>query len=216
MDVEIDLSRSIGAARDQGLRPTCLAFAATGAHEMLHDRSDPLCPEWLYYHAVHRAGDPPDAGSRLTPTAQSLCDDGQPDESDWPYCAAIDPNNWRPPSQPGWLAHAEGVVEQIDFNALLRRLDAGAPTVLAMRIDRTFDAWDIDEGCALIQHAPPPFSDASAHAVLAVGYGRRNSTTHVMIRNSWDIDWGVDGHAWISETYVRERTYGTLSLKGKN
>lgn len=216
MDVEIDLSRGLGAAREQGLRPTCLAFAATSAHEMLHGRSDPLCPEWLYYHAVRRAGDPPDAGSRLTPTAQSLYDDGQPDEAEWPYCAAIDHNNWRPPSVPVWLAHAEGTVERVDFDSVLRRLDAGEPTVLAMRIDHTFDSWDVEDGYALIRHAPPPFSDASAHAVLAVGYGRKNSITHIMIRNSWGVDWGVGGHAWISETYVRERTYGTLRLKEKN
>ncbi len=213
MQTEIDLSSKIGAARDQGLRPTCLAFAATGAHEILHGRTGPLCPEWLYYHAVQRAGDPPDAGSRLKPTAQSLKDDGQPEECDWPYCATIDPAKWHPPGQPTWLAHADGDKERFDFEALLNDLVNGVPTVLAMRIDNTFNTWTVDDGCALLEHAPPPYSDASTHAVLAVGYGEHEATAYLKIRNSWDVDWGVDGHAWISESYVTLRTYGALSLK---
>ena len=213
MDIEIDLSSKLGAARDQGLRPTCLAFATTGAHELLHGRSDPLCPEWLYYHAVQRAGDPPEAGSCLTPTALSLKDDGQPDETDWPYCEPIDETKWYPPIQPLWLAHADGDVSGLDFAAVLAALDHGYPTVLAMRIDRTFDRWVIEDNCAVLQHAPPPYSDATAHAVLAVGYGRQNAETYLKIRNSWGVDWGVDGCAWISEIYAAERTYGTLRLK---
>lgn len=213
MDIEVDLSSTLGAARDQGLRPTCLAFAATGAHEILHGRSDPLCPEWLYYHAVHRAGDLPDAGSRLNPTALSLRDDGQPDECEWPYCGAIDERNWRPPALPARLDHADGDVSALDFPRVVSDLKDGFPTVLAMRIDRTFDRWDVVDDCAVLQHAPPPYSDATTHAVLAVGYGRLDASTYLKIRNSWDVDWGVDGHAWIAETYATERVYGTLRLK---
>lgn len=213
MDIEVDLSGKLGAARDQGLRPTCLAFAATAAHEVLHGRDGPLCPEWLYYHAVQRAGDPPDAGSRLGPTAMSLKEDGQPDEADWPYCSSIDAGKWSPPCKPAWLAYADGNIEKISLDQVTADLDDGVPTVLAMRIDRTFDRWDEEDGCAILPHDPAPFNDASAHAVLAVGYGRHENTLYLKIRNSWALDWGVQGHAWISEQYTVDRTYGTLRLK---
>jgi len=213
MDIKVDLSSKLGAARDQGLRPTCLAFAATGAHELLHGRRDPLCPEWLYYHAVQRAGDQPDAGSRLKPTGLSLKEDGQPDETSWPYCDAIDSAGWHPPPKPPWLAYADSDLTILNFAEVLKALENGVPTVLALFVDRTFDCWDLEDDCALLKHAPPPYSDETGHAVLAVGYGQHNNETYLKIRNSWDVHWGVDGCAWISETYATERTFGTLRLK---
>ncbi|BCS41875.1 hypothetical protein Pta6605_02060 [Pseudomonas amygdali pv. tabaci] len=42
------------------------------------------------------------------------------------------------------------------------------------------------------------------HAVVAIGvvYEDGNSAPWFYVRNSWGPNWGVNGHAWISGTYV--------------
>ena len=48
MDVEVDISDRFGEVRDQGPRLTCLAFAATAAHEYCQRLVQPLSVEWIY------------------------------------------------------------------------------------------------------------------------------------------------------------------------
>ena len=199
--------------RDQGRRPTCLAFVASSAHEHVHGMTKPLCTEWLYYHSVMRAGDPPDAGSTLTHTAAVLAEDGQPDETGWPYCTTAPSDSWTPPNDPGALYFATGKITKTDVDALCTDLDQGVPTILALKIDRTFDRWDHASGLAVITHDPSPPSPTTGHAVLAVGHGILKGDRHILIRNSWGHIWGDNGHAWISEKYISARSYGTLQLK---
>ena len=50
--VRKDLRGRFGPARDQGLRPTCLAFATSDAHAAVRDTTwCRLSCEYLYYHA---------------------------------------------------------------------------------------------------------------------------------------------------------------------
>ncbi len=213
MHISLDLSGRLGPVRDQGLRPTCLAFATTSAHEALHVVGEPLSPEWLYYHAVKIAGDPPDAGSKLGPTATAVRVNGQAFEAHWSYQQDVPSAGWQPPRGLPHLLHATGHVSAIDFHDICMRLDGGHPSVLACRIDRTFDQWQVIGGEAVLSDAPPPYSDDSAHAVLAVGYGHISGTRFLKVRNSWGICWGIDGYAWVSEKYVVARTYGAMFLE---
>ena len=45
-------------------------------------------------------------------------------------------------------------------------------------------------------------ADVSGHAVLGVGTGVIDTTRVMLVRNSWGPDWGLQGHAWVSEDYL--------------
>lgn len=82
--VKCDLGSLFGAARDQGDRPTCLAFAASDAHAALRAGWEPLSCEYAFYQAQRRSNRPPKVGARLPDMLDALRDDGQPQEKDGP------------------------------------------------------------------------------------------------------------------------------------
>ena len=53
--VKCDLGFLFGTARDQGDRPTCLAFAASDAHAALRAGWEPLSCEYAFYQAQRRS-----------------------------------------------------------------------------------------------------------------------------------------------------------------
>lgn len=57
--VLVDLRASFGPARNQGARPTCLAFAASDTHAAVREGWVPLSCEYAFYQAQRRAGRPP-------------------------------------------------------------------------------------------------------------------------------------------------------------
>ena len=50
--IDSDPRAALGSARDQGRRPTCLAFAASDAHRQARRHPAPFCVAWLHYHAI--------------------------------------------------------------------------------------------------------------------------------------------------------------------
>src|SRR5207247_2225453 len=96
--VDVDLRNKLGEARNQGERPTCLAFAASAAHEVSRDRSDYLSTEFLFFTAVKETHRDRNRGLTTTAVSKALRDNGQPLETAWPYQANIpDGMPWKPP-----------------------------------------------------------------------------------------------------------------------
>src|SRR4051812_37077844 len=96
-----DLRSAFGPARNQGDRPTCLAFAMSDAHSAVRGDLKFMSPEHLYFHAVKRsAGCHPDDGVALQEACEALKQDGQSIEAGWPYLGAIpsNPALWVPPA----------------------------------------------------------------------------------------------------------------------
>jgi hypothetical protein len=89
IDIRQDLRPMFGSARDQGMRPTCLAFATSDAHAALRPPWNALSCEFAFYHAQRRAGRHPSAGASLGSMLAALEGDGQPIEADWPYLEAL-------------------------------------------------------------------------------------------------------------------------------
>ena len=106
----VDMRSLFGPSRNQGPRPTCMAFAASDAHAALRTGWAPLSCEYAFYQAQRRAGRPPNKGALLSSMLDALREDGQPEESGWPYLATTpaDVGSWAPPAEIGALFGRNG------------------------------------------------------------------------------------------------------------
>lgn len=192
-EAHADLRGAFGPVRDQGRRPTCLVFALSSAHEHGRDQIDPLSPEALFTAAKKRDGLTPAAGTTLSAALVAVEEDGQCDETAWPYgeAAAVDA------TATYYRARAASRVRDDLVNASHTALDDGEATLLVLRVT---DGWFSVGSDGLI---PSPTSNdrlEGNHAVVAVGYD--DSREHLVVRNSWGSEWGDGGHGWLPYDYV--------------
>ncbi|MFC2952563.1 C1 family peptidase [Marinicaulis aureus] len=215
--IKIDLRNQFGDADNQGRRPTCLAFAASAAHRYCHAAEEPFCVEWLYFYAVTRAGDPPDAGSRIPDTTSVIRDIGQPVDAHWPYSVADpDPGNWRPPpTAPNDIFVADNDDADSRYDDISAALAKGVPTIIGLKIGNSFIHTIKNGEHALVDDDPEPVAQGAGHALLVVGAGLIESRNRLLVRNSWGPRWGDLGHAWITENYMNDRWMGGFRLKEK-
>src|SRR5215469_3921058 len=81
-----DLRSLLGGARNQGRRPTCVAFAVSDAHAAARGTNELLSTEHLYFHGVQRTPNGhPNLGVSLSTILDALKHDGQCAETGWPY-----------------------------------------------------------------------------------------------------------------------------------
>ena len=203
VDLRSDLRAKFGPARDQGQRPTCSAFAASDAHAGLRPGWNPLSAEWAYYHAVRRDGGKPDEGATMGNMLKSLELDGQPREDGWPYITdpITDVTAWKPPSGVTPIFRRDGNFVPATIDQIVSNLDGGTPVLMSISVS---DAFYLPGNNGVIDSAEQP-DPTRRHAVVAVGYGVRKSERMILIRNSWGTDWGIEGHAWITESYLSPR-----------
>jgi hypothetical protein len=207
----IDMRSQFPNARDQGARPTCLAFAMSDAHMIAASRPGLLAPEYLHFHAARRASVSLNAAVGLTSTRDALENDGQPLENECPYAATRE-ESWTPPSKFSaiWTRTSTPLVgkasEILTIALLAKRAD-----VLVLRISRSF-------------HAPDPTlhvvhedggKDRRLHAVVIVGMAPVAGTTSFLARNSWGTEWGEDGYAWLPSSYVDARAIEIVELEAQ-
>ena len=208
----VDLRSVFGPARDQGPRPTCLAFAASDTHAALRDGWVPLSCEYAFYHAQRRTDRPPSAGALLSSMLDALREDGQPEESGWPYLAATpaEAASWAPPAAVGPLFGRAGEKSGPSLDQLIRELEQGRPVIILLMLSRTFYGPNTH---AVVDPAsgegPEP---ERRHAVIAVGYGTVDGQRAILIRNSWGPRWGEAGHAWLTERFLGPRLFAVATL----
>jgi hypothetical protein len=171
----VDLRPLFGPARDQGARPTCLAFAASDAHAAMRGGWAPLSVEYAFYRAQRRAGRPPSEGTRLTSILDTLREDGQPEESGWPYLAATpaEPASWAPPAEVGRLFRRAGEQSGPSVDQLVRELEQGRPVIVLLTLSRSFYTPAAQAVVDPADGEPP--EPARRHAVIAVGHGTVHS-----------------------------------------
>ena len=207
-----DLRAGLGAARDQGQRPTCLAFAASDAHAALRAAWSPLSCEFAFYHAQRRAGRPPSTGATLPAVLEALRLDGQPEETGWPYLSAMltEPAAWKPPEDVGPRYGRAGVSFAAAIDAITAELDGNNPIILLMTLSASFFAPGPDAVIRPTVGEPP--DPAMRHAVVAVGHGSLPGERVTLVRNSWGPTWGAAGHAWLTDDFLRPRLFGAALL----
>jgi hypothetical protein len=206
----VDLRGNFGPARDQNMRPTCLAFAASDAHAAARPGWEPLSTEWAYYHAVKRDGGHPDEGATLGGMLAAVKLDGQPVEAEWPYIKAPfrDIKSWKPPGPVNALFYRDHGVCAVAVQDVIGQLDAGCPVLITMTLSNAFYRPS-PEG---VVDRVEPIDPKRRHAVVAVGHGERHSSKFVLIRNSWGEAWGLRGYAWVSVGYLRPRLTGVAIM----
>lgn len=212
IDIVRDLRPLFGPARDQGARPTCLAFAASDTHAGLRDGWAPLSCEFAFYAAQKRAGRPPTSGALLSTMLDALRLDGQPDEKGWPYLAAVpaDHRLWTPPATVGPLYGRNGERDGTDLSSILAALDRDTPVLMLTMLSRSFFQ---PRGDGVVDPANDELPEpAQRHAVVAVGHGTVDGTPAILIRNSWGPGWGLEGHAWLTERFLAPRLFATANL----
>ena len=207
-----DLRPLFGETRDQGQRPTCLAFAGSDAHAALRPGWTPLSCEFAFYHAQRRAGRPPSRGALLSAMLEALRNDGQPAEAGWPYLAATpsDVASWIPPHNVGPLFGRAGERRKPSLDITIQELDGDRPSILLLMLSRAFYA----PSAQAVIH--PPVGEgpdpARRHAVIAAAHGTVDGERAILVRNSWGARWGAAGYGWLTETFLAPRLFAAAIL----
>ena len=141
-----------------------------------------------------------------------LRDDGQPQETGWPYLAAtpLDAASWLPPTEVGPLFGRNSEKSRPVIDRVIAELDQGRPVIILTVLSRSFYAPTTE---AVINptngEAPEP---ARRHAVVAVGHGTVDGQKALLIRNSWGTRWGDAGCGWLTEQFLRPRMFAAATL----
>lgn len=208
--VDCDLRHMLGPARDQGHRPTCMAFSASDAHAAVRPNWQPLSCEFAYYHAVKRDGGTANDGASLDAVLAAIREDGQPPEEAWTYLGQLpqDLAAWKPPAKVSPLFRRGNDSGGASIQIIRDKLDAGTPLIVGMWLS---DAFYTPDNFGVVESGEPP-DPHRRHAVVAVGHGHQGKRRFVLVRNSWGASWGIDGHAWLSEKFLaaRLRTFGEM------
>jgi len=210
--IKKDLRATFGAIRDQGKRPTCLAFAASDAHASLRGSVAPLSCEYLFYCAQTRGKRGPHQGALLSNVLSALKDDGQPRESAWPYLAQLpaDISAWKPPSPLTALFRRRGETAVHSVESIVAELDKDRPVITLLMLSGSFYRVPSD---GVVDPGPGEQPEpAIRHAVVAAGHGAVNGQRAVLIRNSWGSSWGIGGYAWLTEAFLVPRVFQTAIL----
>lgn len=201
IDTEILLQEADEQSRNQGQRPTCLAFAISN----LNRGSAPgiLSPEYLYRSAAQQiSGWVPGNGLELS-TTLAVASSGQPEEHQYPYQAEEPPVPI--PSLPIGLALYGNLLHIYprDVCRILDTIRAGVPIGLILRMTPEF--FTPANGIVAFSAGVLP---GMQHAVVAVGIGIEPSTSsiYVLIQNSWGPTWGINGYAWVPHNYLTLHT----------
>lgn len=210
--VAVDLRSMFGAVRNQGSRPTCLAFAASDAHAGLRPGWAPLSCESAFHHAQRRARRLPNQGALLSATLDALREDGQPEEGAWPYLEKlpVDITTWVPPSIIDKTFARDGLTLSATIDAAIQELDGGRAVILLLQLSAAFFHPAIN-GVVHPAHGEIP-EPARRHAVIAVGHAAVDSQRAILIRNSWGDRWAAGGYAWLTEAFLEPRLYAAAKL----
>lgn len=215
VDIRADLRARFGMARDQGRRPTCVAFAGSDCHSAMRSETyAALSVEYAFCHAVKRKGGAfdSDAGVPLCHLLSAIEHDGQPMESAWPYLKNTPPSlaEYQPPPIAAGLYKRASKYDRIEVGAICRALDGGLPSIVVF--SPTLD-FHLAQMGIVVRSSGNRKPSAELHAVVAVGWGMDGPERVVLVRNSWGQGWAESGCAWMSEHYLQPLLRAVVTME---
>lgn len=192
MELRIDL----GPARDQGQRPTCLAFSLSEVHRAGLACSHLLSPESLHRLGAKRASKSYDLALSISEAIVGLELDGQTTEAAWPY------NSEEAVDEKCCYFKVAATASKFDEALVMLVLNTAEPIVLAVDVDMAF--------CTYLASTTLDFDPQSRiqgrHAVVICGCRQGPGGPEYLIKNSWGEGWGDKGYAWVALAYIIART----------
>jgi len=170
---------------DQGIRPTCVAFALTACHEYVYSQSPKeLSKDSLHWGCVKRKG-PAIRGVSPHAAIDTLTEDGQHLEEDWPYSPNMEEAIWESsahPSLDGKPIYKIDMGRPVDVTnpeVLSQTLNQYGPLFVAMLIWQSFF---IPKNGRIAMPLEGREEYRGLHAICVVGLTEEGDA---IIRNSW-------------------------------
>ena len=197
--VHSQASGVLGPVRHQGQRGTCLAFTASDLNAVAND-TEHLSVDYLCHHAAREMhGWQSHEGFTIEAILNAVHQPGQPLEAQYPYSPD---NPAAPTSAPPALAPLYTSPTQQRGLGVLQILDcigAGQPVGVVVAVTPSLFR-PIDEIIVFDKGVLP--DQFHAMVAVAVGHHAASGELHIQLRNSWGVNWGNNGHAWVSRPYL--------------
>lgn len=210
----VDLRRFCPPVYDQGNLGSCVSNASEAAYRMALKRQN--LPDFegsrlaLYYMTRALEGLPEeDAGSEIRDAVKIMLADGLVAENEWPY--DIVKFAERPPqtSYHNALSHqAVGYYALAQDGAsyhLRHALAQGYPVIFGSSIYESFESSQVTATGKVPMPDLRRERIVGGHAMLAVGYDAGSRV--VIVRNSWNSDWGANGYCYMPMDFVCSPRY---------
>lgn len=183
------------SARDQGNRGSCVAFSIAGIKGSISSYS--LSPEYAYLATARQSSNwLPNQGLDVR-VAISATSAGLPEDHQFPY-QQHEPAYPLPSLPTGLPLYGPQMkLMPLDLSMVKDWLSQGQPVGMLISLTKSF-MLPIDGMVSFETDVYP-----GLHAVVIVGYGDDQAgDEHYLICNSWGSSWGINGHAWVPDSYL--------------
>jgi C1A family cysteine protease len=204
----VDLRSGFPACYDQGDLGSCTANAIGGCLEFdqrKQGKKSAATPSRLFIYYNERVMEgtvSEDAGAEIRDGIKSVNQLGAPSEKLWPYVIAKFAKKPSVRAYRSATAHQALRYERID-NAKIDNLRAvlasGFPFAFGFTVYDFFES-DVMAKTGILAIPSANEGTVGGHAVVGIGYDHAKQM--VLVRNSWNTDWGKNGNFWIPYSYI--------------
>lgn len=190
------------AIQNQGSLGSCVAWACVRAYryvQRLAGYPDFDGSELFTYYGARELGGFPvtqDTGSYLRDGIKTLVQNGNAEESTWPYAVSLFA------TRPNQSAYANAQSHQATRYLAVQNMEPQVKAVLASGYPVVFGIpiyQNFPQGNGVETIPMPQGQVIGGHAMTVVGYD--DARQAYLLANSWGASWGVNGFAWMPYAY---------------